>query len=294
MKIFNEQFSKTSSKLNEDHTILSLADIHINDGLSYKLMDNTLEEISATNPDTITVSGDWLYNADEYLVTRNREKLYYFIKRLTKIATVITSLGNHDLYDGRTAKASDTKELLRYLEKLFDFILLDNENITINDINYICFSPRIKTYEWQYKKYWNQWFCEDLIASNLRVIKDKFNLLLLHSPLALDDPELVSMLNEYFDYIDLTISGHMHDGLIPRWMQNTGLVKGEYGIETSIYKLWAPKCRGEFNIGNGTLIVNRGLRKWVMSNKLFDFADKFWAKDIATIKLIKERNSYER
>ena len=287
MKINNEIFSKESNKIKEDLTIASLSDVHINRGMSYQLIDKTIEKVASLKPNYITISGDIIYRAKEYLIQSNREKLVHFFRSLSQITQVIISYGNHDLRDDKNITAGEAHHFLEYLTKIYNLVILDNTNLLTNDINFVGFSQRLDGYNEKYKKKWTKWFYEDYLAANLKIIKDKFNVLLLHSPLPLHDPELVYLLKDYFAEIDLILTGHMHDGLVPKWMQNIGLVTNEYGFNPSFYWMFEPKCRGSFELGDSTLIVNRGLRKWVIDTPLCNLIDQVCAKDITTITLKK-------
>ena len=74
--------------------------------------------------------------------------------------------------------------------------------------------------------------------------KNKFNILLAHNPLFIDDYSRWGA--------DLVLSGHMHGGIIRIPIIGVGIASPE--------KDYFPKYdAGEFKVGNTTMIVNRGI-----------------------------------
>ena len=289
MRIYNEEFTKETNLIKKDETIVSLSDIHINTGCSYKLLDKAIESVEMEKPNYITISGDVMNRASHYLIIENRKKLMYLLKRLSNIAQVFLSLGNHDLSDSKTITSDEIKDLLRYLEHVYNFILLDNKSFQTDNINFIGFSQRLDGYREYNRKHWNDWFIEDLVKSDLKAIKDKFNCLLLHSPMPLliNNKELLNEINDLIGSIDLIICGHLHDGIIPKSIQKFN-PNSNKGLQPIIYRPVVKECRGAYQNNDTTLVINRGLRKWVLDNPLFNAVDSISAKDIMTIKLKKK------
>ncbi|MDO4488321.1 MAG: metallophosphoesterase [Eubacteriales bacterium] len=73
--------------------------------------------------------------------------------------------------------------------------------------------------------------------------RDKFNILLMHSPRYLHEASELG--------VDLVLSGHMHGGTI-RLPDGSGLM-------TPQYQFLVKECSGEFTEGGTRMIVNRGL-----------------------------------
>ena len=106
--IHNEKFTISSSKLDRDYTICSLADIHNNKWATFELWDKLIEEVDKTSPDIILVSGDLTYTADDFYVPKNDRMLRYLFCNLDSIAETFICLGNHELKCGKKYSDHDS------------------------------------------------------------------------------------------------------------------------------------------------------------------------------------------
>lgn len=294
MKLYNEVINIGSKKIDRNYIFCVIADIHSTKGASYKLFDKIICEIKTQNPDYIFIPGDIIYSSDDLLNKDNREKIEYLFNNLSKISKVFISLGNHDLKDGRESNYKDTLKYLKSLEKNNDIYILNNEAIDLDDITVVGFSPRYECYYEKYDDYWIKYFIEDFNKSSYKFDKKKYNIFLTHSPVIISKKETLELLNEDLKDIDLILCGHMHDGLIPRFIQRIGLIRGDKGIgisEVDAIKDFrirvVEKCRGIYDILNAKMVVTRGIRKWAANNLLCNQVDKICSKDITTIHLTK-------
>lgn len=294
MRIFNEVVIIPTSKINKDYNICLFADIHCNKCAGYKLWDALIKTTKQQEPDYIVIPGDLIYNADDILDKKNIEKMEYLFVNLSLIAPLYISLGNHDLKKGKTAKPQDTLKFLKSLESLGDIHILNNESIDLGEITITGFSPRYESYYVKYKDKWLDFFIEDLLNSNFSFHDDKYNIFLTHSPEIISDGKLLSISNKnLLQYLDLILCGHMHNGLVPRWMEKLKIIKKDGGIAFSegdsfkeIRARIIKKCRGTFDVSNAKMVVTRGIRK--EPDPQFSLLDKISAKDMTTIKLIKK------
>lgn len=298
MKIHNEVYTYKSKKIKKNYTICLLADIHNTKFSRYELWTLLIEKVKEQKPDIIVIAGDMFYDSDDVLNRKTISKMDYLLYGLLNIAPVYLNYGNHDQKDGNKSK----KQLIyNYFNEIQDkderFKLINNDIIEYEDINLIGVTPIYKTYYLQYKDKWLEYFLEALSSIDKKIHKNKFNILITHTPEVIGNSEK-SMDKEYkkiLDNIDIFLTGHLHDGLIPRFLQKLGIVKDDNGICASegetlfkgstIRKI--NKCRGSFDLYNGKLIVSRGINKWAHPNPFFAFIDRGMSKDMTTIKLRK-------
>ena len=302
MKLANEEVTISSKKIKKDYTICVVSDIHVTKYASHKLHEKLIDKIKKENPDYILIPGDMIYSSDDLLEKNVIEKLDYIIKNLCKIAPTYLVYGNHDLKDGRK---TNKKLIDKYFKNMEDkskgrFNVINNKVINIGDINIIGVTPIFEMYYMKYRDKWISYFIDEINKIE-KFNRNKLNIILTHTP------EVIYMLEKHIseypniknimDSIDITITGHMHDGLIPRHWQKLGIVKGDKGIcasegETMIKGSTiriASRCRGTHNLFNGKLIITRGLAKWPHPNPLYSSIDKLMYKDITTINIKGEK-----
>lgn len=294
--IHNEKFTISSDKLDRDYTICSLADIHNNSWANFELWDSLIEEIYNINPDLILISGDLTYNSDDFYVPKNDRMLRYLFSNLDSIANTFLCLGNHELKCGKKYSSSDSIEYLKLLDRTSGVHILDRrvgeEYADLGNIRIGGFCPRSEAYYKSREKEWKNYFIEDYMQSLLDFTSKQFNILLTHSPDTISEKEVLSLLRDRLKYLDLILCGHKHDGYVPKMLQC--YLKDE-GIDVSDGKTVfdyivskTSKCRGEFDVLNAKMIVNRGYRKFSHTNPLFGFLDKVSPRDMATITLKKK------
>lgn len=297
--IHNERFEVDSSKLKRDYKICSLADIHNNSWASFELWDDLIDIVDSENPDYIFISGDFVYNSDDFYVSKNDRMLRYFLRSLSEIAETFMCLGNHELKSGRKFNRDDSIQYLRMLDRTMDIHILDKrigeEFIDTEDIRIGGFCPRSETYYKSREREWSKYFIEDYLNSLLEFTKDKFNILLTHSPDTISQKEVLIALRDKIKELDLILCGHKHDGYIPRIIQKTGIIHDDFGFDVSDGKnifdyivSRTSNCRGEFDVLDAKMIVNRGYRKFSHKSPVFAALDKFSSRDMATITLKKK------
>lgn len=297
--IHNERFTVSSNKLKRDYKICSLADIHNNSWANFELWDNLIDEVDKESPDYIFISGDFVYNSDDFYVSKNDRMLRYFLRSLSEIAETFICLGNHELKSGRRFNKDDAIQYLKILDKIMDVYILDRrvgtEYVDIDEFRIGGFCPRSETYYKSCESEWNKYFIEDYLDSLIEFTKDKFNILLTHSPDTISQKEVLIALRDKLKEVDLILCGHKHDGYIPKIIQRSGIVCGDVGIDVSDGKnvfdyivSRTSKCRGEFDVLNAKMIVNRGYRKFSHKSPVFAMLDKVSSRDMATITLKKK------
>lgn len=296
--INNERFKIESEKLDRDYTICSLADLHNNSRASFELWDNLLCSVDGENPDLILISGDLTYNSDDFYVAKNDRMLRYLFCGLNEIADVFICLGNHDLKPGRKFKTIDSIEYLRGIEKSCGVHILDkrfnDEYVDYGNIRLAGFCPRTYAYFKSRQELWDKFFIEDYLESLLEFNQNQFNILLTHSPDTISNKKVLIELRDKLKDLDLILCGHKHDGYIPKFMQKF-CPDDDIGIDISDGKnvfeyiiSRTDKCRGEFDVLNAKMFVNRGYRKFSHNSLFFAFLDNISSRDISTISLKKK------
>lgn len=294
--IHNEKFTISSDKLDRDYTICSLADIHNNKWASFELWDKLIEEVDKQKPDFILVSGDLTYTADDFYVPTNDIMLRYLFDNLDNIAETFICFGNHELKSGKKHSVLDSIKYLKSLNMTTGVHILDrrvgNEYIDIGNIRIGGFCPRSEAYYKSKESMWEQYFIEDYMKSLLEFTDKQFNILLTHSPDTISKKEVLSFLRDRLKELDLIVCGHKHDGYMPKIVQSS---LNDTGIDVSdgknflYYKVSKTnKCRGEFDVLNAKMIVNRGYRKFSHTSPVFGMLDKVSSRDMATITLKKK------
>lgn len=294
--IHNEKFTISSSKLDRDYTICSLADIHNNKWATFELWDKLIEEVDKTSPDIILVSGDLTYTADDFYVPKNDRMLRYLFCNLDSIAETFICLGNHELKCGKKYIDHDSIEYLKRLDKLTGVHILDRrvgeEYIDIGNMRIGGFCPRSMAYYKSKESMWEEYFIEDYMKSLLEFTDKQFNILLTHSPDTISKKEVLTILRNKLKELDLIVCGHKHDGYMPKIIQgildDTGIDVSDGKRVTDYIVTKTDKCRGEFDVLNAKMIVNRGYRKFSHTSPIFGMLDKIFPRDMATITLKKK------
>lgn len=249
MKILNKNYN-IDNKLNKD--IILISDIHYNDYTDLNRLNFILKEIKKHKPDYICIPGDIINKAN----IDNEKEFIEWLKKLSKITKVIISLGNHEFYVNKNKDIYNlNKELIKEIKDINNLYLLDNDNVIIDNINFIGITLPIEYYK-------NNKLCYDEL-NKIKIYKKYYNILLCHSPLNICDKEILKDKN-----IDLILCGHMHGGVLPNFLRklfkNRGLISPTKGI--------FPKCAyGYLKIENSNIIISSGIRvlPFKLLNKLF-------------------------
>ncbi len=204
---------------------------------------NLIETIDRQSPDIIVMTGDMINSTD-----KDYSAFISLAEKIAKKYSVYYVVGNHE----QSISEYDL-ELLYDELKNSGVIVLDNEKASVEknneSINIYGMWFNLRYYSNQSNEYVkNNAEKYSLTTDKIRAIlgdcnKDKLNILLTHNPI-------------YFDYYcewgaDLTLSGHMHGGLI-----RLPFVDGIYSPE----RVFFPKYdAGLFSSGDRKMIVSRGL-----------------------------------
>lgn len=231
--------------------ILQLSDLH--DKQFGKDNFKLIKKIDNINPDIIVITGDVLL----------RKKVNYNIflnlaAVLVKKYKIYFIVGNHE----QRIRVKD-KRLYDFIKTLksMGIIVLNNKKIKLikNDshINLYGFRINLKYYRYGlfYKK--PHFETQDIKNKLGDLDETKFNILLAHNPLYFEN---------YAQWgADLTLSGHVHGGMI-----HLPFIGGLLSPERKFFPKYSA---GKYKIGNSIMIVSKGLGSGVIHFRLFNKPD---------------------
>lgn len=232
----------------DGYKIVQLSDLHSKSfGNNNEML---IDMIDKESPNIIVMTGD--------MVTANEKDFtvfYSLVKELTKKYRVYYVYGNHE-----GELSSKLKSEITAFLKENGVIVLDNDYISIEKNNEkinlygLCYTQKYYSYKGGKKHI----ITENYIKNKLGTIdKNKYNILLTHNPLFFD---------AYSGYgFDLTLSGHVHGGLIR--LPFIG------GILSPERKFFPQYSAGVYEKGNSKLVVSRGLSRGTKGFRLFNRPD---------------------
>lgn len=226
-----------SSKIEKDKKIVFISDLH--DKIFGDGNKELFDLIENENPDFILIGGD-------IVVTKNKKcdlkPLDTFLCELVKIAPVYYANGNHEqrffYEENKDTYGKYKDEFLNILNKN-NVHYLDDSFVDIDEIRIYGLSLYKECYQdFTYKR-----ITEKDIENKIgKTDKDKFNILLAHSPMYLDKYEKWGA--------DLGLSGHFHGGVMRL---------GKQGVLSSQWQLFHKWCVGQFKINDTDFVVSAGL-----------------------------------
>lgn len=242
----------SSKKLKKDITFIHIGDIHYNETTSAKKLEYIKYAIEDAHPDYIFITGDLL---DRPKITKNKEKiklLVSWLNSLGNIAKVFISLGNHDII---------LEEDYKFFNKLNDInniYVLNNQSYEDENV-FISGFTLPTNYYYNIEKHEDEDALLETLQNNFNLVtnlpKKKYKVALIHSPILLSEKKVVEKLKEY----DLILSGHMHNGLIPRILDK--IIKNNYGLISPDKRLFAKNTRGKIKTKYYTIIITGGITK---------------------------------
>ena len=248
----------SSKKLKKDITFIHIGDIHYNETTSTKKLEYIKYAIEDAHPDYIFITGDLL---DRPKITKNKEKiklLVSWLNSLGNIAKVFISLGNHDII---------LEEDYKFFNKLNDInniYVLNNQSYEDENV-FISGFTLPTNYYYNIEKHEDENALLETLQNNFNLVtnlpKKKYKVALIHSPILLSEKKVIEKLKEY----DLILSGHMHNGLIPRILDK--IIKNNYGLISPDKRFFAKNTRGKIKTKYYTIIITGGITKLSQKKK---------------------------
>ena len=229
MRLTRKNYEILNNKIKNSISICLLSDIHFGEAVKKKNLDMIIKDIRDNNPDYICISGDYI----DCINVLENEKLFKdsidYLDKLAKITKVIYTFGNHDvtkLYGKKKHFYSFPDKWVDEVKKIPNLVFLYNDIYIDKNIRFIGYVADERYY---YNEHKNQDILIDDYQNKIPVIDNTlFNVLLFHSPIQIFRDNIFSSILE-LKKIDLILSGHMHNGLVPNlvdklWKSNRGFI----------------------------------------------------------------------
>lgn len=225
-----------------------ISDIHYSYQVKNDKLNALAKKIKERSPDYIFLPGDLVDYNDLIFNEKEERRLLNWLEKLGKIAPLLISQGNHDVYKkpnpeykkehGTQFEIFENKSFVEKMTSLENVYYLNDSSYEDKNIYVFGFSQQPKYYNFESKKYMSIFnpidenadeMLRELDAVDQKLItnlpKNKLKIALIHSPVHLNDFRIQAELSE-FDYF---ISGHMHNGIIPPfidefWRSDKGIV----------------------------------------------------------------------
>lgn len=235
-----KKYEVSSAKVEKEIQLVQISDLHYSEfGNKNKKL---LEKVTELEPDVIAITGD-LFDRQGDSVPKS------LIKKLTKIAPVYYSPGNHE-YDIKGAYEDDYKPFLEDV----GVINLEDKTATIDvrgqkfQLSGLRSSANL-TYDYPYYE-------EGLAEIKMQQDPKYYQVLLSHMP-------------DYFElYVDngfdLTLSGHTHGGIVRIPFTNIGAIAP--GPQRTILPKYV---YGQYTKDGKTMIISAGLGAGSFHQKAF-------------------------
>lgn len=220
-----------------------LSDLHCNPLICNNR--RVLRQIAAEQPDVIVLAGDMIskYGGKE------NDRVPDFLKKLTDIAPVVYSMGNHE----EILRTEKPEQFVRYAEKVrkAGIILLDNESVSlVLQGKNVDFAGLTLKREYYYKLVRRP--LPEKALKDLYILHRSQTILLAHMP---------DFFSEYASLAPLVLSGHIHGGII-----RLPFVGGI--LSPQLY--FPPYTRGCYTKDDSTLVVSAGIGSHSLPARLFN------------------------
>ncbi len=171
---------KTSLK--NDYKILFFADIHFELIRKERNYRKVLEIIEGEKPDLILIGGD-IFEKE----TVKKEEPVFWLKKITKIAPVVSVVGNHEIYAGK-------KESIKRLEEAGVKVLTDSGSV-FKELYIFGFDEKRRGFNLKL----SEKELEKFVSGS-----EKFNIVLIHKPISIEE---IAKRGAH-----LILAGHVHKG----------------------------------------------------------------------------------
>lgn len=283
-----ELISSYYYKSDKASSMVVASDIHYHPNVDKEIFKLLVKYVRETKPDFVLMPGDQIETIGFIDSPEERSFFEGIIQAIAEVAPVIIVPGNHEIgnFEANNHFSRDyvfNNKAIKYFESLNRFknvYFLNNEQTKIKDIMFLGFNPRLATYLKKNDERANAAFLEDYLKSGLKMAEGDYNILLTHNPILLNNDSVVQGISD-FKITDLVVTGHLHDGYMPKFLD-------KYLGNTNAGLFFTPKiapypgiwCRGIHDFGRGYIFISQGFRKWTADLALFNAFEKFTANDV--------------
>lgn len=293
MRLFHEtSYTIYNGKVKQDLKFVVLSDLHYSYCVTNEKLDRILNEVRNINPDYILFPGDIIDSTDMIKDHKEEKRFLSWLKKLGEISPVLMSLGGHDFY--KKDKSKFHGWIYNYDEKLYKKIndiknlyLLDNTFYEDNNVFVVGYTQSFEYYHSSKNK--SLFEDKDIMLKELKELHQKIffnskkvNLLLVHSPVCINEPDIKEETEKY-DYI---ISGHMHNGCVPPIIYE--LWNSTRGIIAPSTKLFPKNERNTLRKKEDKLLVNGPLTMFHECTGLLEKFNALFPSYLSIINLKKD------
>lgn len=201
-------FTKYEVSSSTNKRIVLISDIHYYNKKMSSLLENIYLNINSVKPDYICIPGDFIDERNIY----DEEIFLNFLKKIGSICPVVISIGNHEAKTKHDHLDRLNMFFMNQIDKIENIHLLNNtswvhENIRFTGLT-LPYDSYMETRE-SSKVVWDT--LNEKFDKGVR--KDKFNIVLSHSPYCLLYENVKT--HKLYQNADLVLCGHTHGGLTP-------------------------------------------------------------------------------
>ena len=265
MKITNKKYN-LGSKLNKK--IVLISDIHYSSKNDIMHLNKVLDKIKKIEPNYICIPGDTMDKAN----VKEFDLLVEWLTKLSKLTKVIMSLGNHEFYmDKKNDRYELNHDCINKIKKIENLYFLDNQNKVLENINFVGLTIPIEHYMHSGEKEGNF----DNYIKKLKTNKKYYNILLCHSPVNISKAKILNK-----TCVDLVLCGHMHGGVVPRFLR---FIFRHKGLVSPQKKLFPNNVYGNIKVDDKNVIITSGIK--VLASKRFGMLRNIFESEIVEINL---------
>ena len=267
-------FRNFLKKRKDPFRIALIADLHFSYKVTDRKLNSLIKFLKKREPRYILMPGDFVDSLTMIQVPGEQERFLDFIKKLAKVAPLMISMGNHDVYEKlpnkrgsraglvRGWKISTDTTLIARMAALPNVHVLNDAAYEDDDVYFVGFANSNDYYNITGKgkdtpfnprhESVKQMGIE-LDALDQKLLKDlpkhKLKIALIHSPVCLKEKEITDRLKE-FDYF---VSGHMHNGIVPPVFDE--IIRNSGGLLSPTKELFPTNARNTMRKNGDKLIV---------------------------------------
>lgn len=237
-----EYYVATSEELSGLRFLL-LSDLHCNPLICGN--EKVFRRLASEKPDVILLAGDMISKYGR----KANQRVPAFLKKLTEIAPVVYSMGNHE--EALRTDVPEQFEAYQKQIKKMGILFPDNEVVSLilqgKNVDFAGLTLKQKYYYKRKRRSLEKEATEDLMIPH-----PEKTVLLAHFP---------DYFPEYAALAPLVVSGHIHGGII-RLPFAGGI------ISPQLY--FPPYTRGCYTEGNSTMVVSAGIGSHSLPARLFN------------------------